>query len=194
MPWYTHQWQSTIPSSASSVLHAFLLSVLLLRSYFFSVSLSSRCFAVPTRKRRTPMPALESTERAMPRSALRHRPVGTDAGHQGKTSITPVAQRASRLRTPQTEEDGQTGPGGASTGPGPKTPRLTRTGGRRRGMLRAHPLLLLGLGMILMLVWWTLLLLAVSWWNTTWDDLHYGRPRTFQIDAVVGQNDSPSSP
>src|SRR5215469_16870910 len=26
------------------------------------------------------------------------------------------------------------------------------------------------------------------------DDLHYGRPRTFQIDAVVGQNDSASNP
>lgn len=140
------------------------------------------------------MPALESTERAMPRSALRHRPVGTDAGHQGKTSITPVAQRASRLSTPQTEEDGQTGPRGASTGPGPKTPRLTRTGGRRRGMLRAHPLLLLGLGMILMLVLWTLLTLAANWWNTTMDDIRYGRPRTFQTDAVVGQGDSAANP
>ena len=61
-------------------------------------------------------------------------------------------------------------------------------------MLRAHPLLLLGLGMILMLVLWMLLTLVVSWWNTTWDDLHYGRPRTFQIDAVVGQNDSLANP
>lgn len=45
-----------------------------------------------------------------------------------------------------------------------------------------------------MLVLWTLLSLAVSWWNTTWDDLHYGRPRTFQIDAVVGHTDSSSNP
>ena len=28
----------------------------------------------------------------------------------------------------------------------------------------------------------------------TQDDWHYGRPRTFQIDAVVGHNDSPSHP
>ncbi len=140
------------------------------------------------------MPVLESTERAMPRSALHHRPSESDADQQGKASITPVAQRASRLKTSQTEEDGQASPAGASTGPRSKTPRLIRTGVRRRGMLRAHPLLLLGLGMILMLVLWTLLTLVVSWWNTTWDDLHYGRPRTFQIDAVVGQNDSPASP
>ncbi len=140
------------------------------------------------------MPVLESTDHAMPRSALRHRPLESDVDQQGMTSITPVVQRASRLRSPQTEEDEQATPGGASTGPRPKAPRLSRTGGRRRGVLSAHPLLLLGLGMIVMLVLWTLLTLAISWWNTTWDDLHYGRPRTFQIDAVVGQNDSVVSP
>jgi len=48
--------------------------------------------------------------------------------------------------------------------------------------------------MIAMLVLWTLLTLAVAWWNTTWDDIHYGRPRTFQTDAVVGHNDLPSNP
>jgi hypothetical protein len=140
------------------------------------------------------MPVLESTDRAMPRSALRHRPIESGVDRQGKTGITPLVQRASRLKSPQTEEDEQVTPSGASTGPRPKTPGLIRTGGKRRGMLRAHPLLLLGLGMIAMLVLWTLLTLAVSWWNTTWDDLHYGRPRTFQIDAVVGQNDSSTNP
>lgn len=140
------------------------------------------------------MPVLESTDRAMPRSALRHRPIENDAGQQGKTSITPLVQRASRLRSPETEEEEQVTPGGASTGPRPKTPGLTRTAGKRRGMLRAHPLLLLGIGMILMLVLWTFLMLVANWWNTMWDDLHYGRPRTFQTDAVVGQNDSSSNP
>jgi hypothetical protein len=140
------------------------------------------------------MPVLESTDRVMPRSALRHRPIESDVDQQGITNITPVVQRASRLRFPQTEEDEQVTPGSSSTGPRSKTPHLIRAGGRRRGMLRMHPLLLLGLGMILMLVLWTGLSLVVSWWNTTWDDLHYGRPRTFQIDAVVGQNDSTSNP
>src|SRR5712691_8035423 len=145
-------------------------------------------------RRRTQMPVLESTDHAMPRSALRHRPIESDVDQQGMTGITPLVQRASRLTSPQTEEDEQVTPGGASTGPRPKTPRPIRAGVRRRGMLRAHPLLLLGLGMIAMLVLWTGLSLVVSWWNTTWDDLHYGRPRTFQIDAVVGQNDSSSNP
>ena len=145
------------------------------------------------------MPVLSTTDRGMPRSALRHRPIESDVDQQGKrppatAGITPIAQRASRLRSPETEEDEDATPGGASTGPRPKTPGLIRTGGKRRGILRAHPLLLLGLGMILMLVLWTLLTLAISWWNTTWDDLHYGRPRTFQIDAIVGHTDSSSNP
>jgi hypothetical protein len=130
----------------------------------------------------------------MPRSALRHRPIESDVDQQGMTNITPVAQRASRLRTPQTEEDEQVTSGDASAHPRPKTPRLIQAGVRRRGRLHAHPLLLLGLGMITMLVLWALLTLAVTWWNTTWDDLHYGRPRTFQADAVVGHNDSAASP
>jgi hypothetical protein len=33
-----------------------------------------------------------------------------------------------------------------------------------------------------------------SWWHTYQDDLHYGRPRTAQLDAVVGHGDSPANP
>ncbi len=29
-----------------------------------------------------------------------------------------------------------------------------------------------------------------SWWQTYQNDLHYGRPRTSQLDAVVGHSDS----
>ena len=55
-------------------------------------------------------------------------------------------------------------------------------------------MLYLGVGMIAMLALWTLLTSAMSWWNTTWDDLHYGRPRTFQIDAFVGHNETIGTP
>ena len=65
---------------------------------------------------------------------------------------------------------------------------------RGRFSLRLHPLVLLGIGMILMLLLWTVLTLVASWWNTTWDDIHYGRPRTFQMDVAVGHNDSASNP
>jgi len=50
------------------------------------------------------------------------------------------------------------------------------------------------MGMLAMLALWLALTTAISWWNTTWDDLHYGRPRTFQTDAIVGHNDSSNNP
>lgn len=144
------------------------------------------------------MPVLESTDSITPRSVLRHRPIEGDTDRQGRrpatmVGITPVAQRASLVRHKQTEDEEAT-PGGITTARGPKTPRQGRTGLKRRGVLRGHPLLYLGVGMIAMLALWMLLTLAVNWWNTTWNDIHYGRPRTFQIDAVVGQNDSAVNP
>ena len=36
--------------------------------------------------------------------------------------------------------------------------------------------------------------MLLGWGQTTWDDIHYGRPRTFQTDAVVGHNDSAEHP
>jgi hypothetical protein len=139
------------------------------------------------------MPVLSTTGSALPRSALRRRPTQSDIDRQGKrpatmTDITPVAQRASRLRSPETEEDGAA-PGAPSASPRPKTPRM-----KRRGLLRLHPLVFLGIGMIAMLALWMLITMVASWWSVKWDDIQYGRPRTFQIDAVVGHNDSPSSP
>src|SRR5713226_6707899 len=41
----------------------------------------------------------------------------------------------------------------------------------------------------------TLVVIVLSnWVSTTLDDLHYGRPRTFQIDAYVGHNEAPGMP
>lgn len=34
----------------------------------------------------------------------------------------------------------------------------------------------------------------VSWWQVHQDDMQYGRPRTSQLDAVVGHADSPANP
>ncbi len=140
------------------------------------------------------MPVVETSNQVTARSALRHRPIGDDADQQEQhasamTGITPVAQRALRLHVRQTEEDHTATPD--RTLP---APRLRRKGSKGKGRVRGHPLLYLGIGMIAMLALWTLLTIAVSWWNTTWDDIHYGRPRTFQTDAVVGHNDSQANP
>src|SRR5439155_305395 len=41
---------------------------------------------------------------------------------------------------------------------------------------------------------WVLLTMVANWWQVTRDDWHYGRPRTFQVDMVVGHNDSATNP
>lgn len=57
-----------------------------------------------------------------------------------------------------------------------------------------HWLWYVGIGMIVMYFLWVGLTFAISWYNTWQDDLHYGRPRTFQFDAVVGHADSAEHP
>jgi len=48
--------------------------------------------------------------------------------------------------------------------------------------------------MLAMLATLAALWVVAGWVNTTLDDLHYGRPRTFQIDAFVGHNESAGIP
>jgi hypothetical protein len=68
--------------------------------------------------------------------------------------------------------------------------------GKPQGQPHRHPhwLAFVGVGMIVMLGLWVLLNLLLSWWQLTQQDWQYGRPRTFQIDAVVGHNDSAANP
>lgn len=57
-----------------------------------------------------------------------------------------------------------------------------------------HWLVFAGIAMLIMIIGWVAFNALGSWWQTTQDDWHYGRPRTFQTDAVVGHNDSLSNP
>ncbi len=59
---------------------------------------------------------------------------------------------------------------------------------------RAHWLLYIGLALVVMLLGWMVLSAVTNWWQVTQDDWRYGRPRTFQTDAVVGHNDSAAQP
>ena len=80
----------------------------------------------------------------------------------------------------------------------PETENVPRKAKKRRGGLvgqfRAHPLLILGIGMLLMLGLWVGLSWLASWWTVTLDDWHFGRPRTAQYDVVVGHDDSAANP
>ncbi len=163
------------------------------------------------------MPVLKSTDQVPPRSALRHRPIGDDAARREpvvSTGATPLVQRASRLRPKQTDgeeeikewqraDTGTTRQGRTTATPRqagkaakhlPTMPREMKAWSKGKFWRGAHPLLYLGIGMLAMLALWTVLSLAVSWGSTTWNDLHYGRPRTFQIDALVGHTDSAANP
>ncbi len=75
----------------------------------------------------------------------------------------------------------------------PPSPRL-HPARRQRVIPRLHWLTWVGMGMVLLLLGWMLITLVAAWWSREQDDLHYGRPRTFQIDAVVGHSDSPAHP
>ena len=94
-----------------------------------------------------------------PKSALPYRPVATS----GATEEPPRIARASRARAI----------------PRKNAPR----GVEPRALLSFVPL---GLGMLLMLLVVVLGQWMLGWVQTSWDDLHYGRPRTFQMDAFVG--------
>ena len=65
---------------------------------------------------------------------------------------------------------------------------------RRRGGVHLHWLAILGIGMVFMLALVVCGNAVISWWTIHQDDSTYGRPRTFQIDAVVGHNDSADNP
>lgn len=62
--------------------------------------------------------------------------------------------------------------------------------GEGNGKPRFHWLVFVGMAMFTMLVGWVLLTMLSNWWQVTQDDWHYGRPRTYQTDMVVGHNDS----
>lgn len=165
------------------------------------------------------MPALETTDKITPRSALRYRPIKDDGTLNEQNPIvanptTPIAKRASRLHQPDTNdevtewkraEDSDTQGGDTSTSKSagraspttkipPKTRLAAKAGMRKQQLLQIHPLLYLGLGMLAMLALLAAFIIVTNWVTITLDDIHYGRPRTFQIDAFVGHNESTGMP
>ena len=65
---------------------------------------------------------------------------------------------------------------------------------RPRLRIQLHPLTSLGIVLLFFVAGWWLLIQIGTWWQVTQDDWHYGRPRTFQTDAVVGHHDSIANP
>jgi hypothetical protein len=108
-----------------------------------------------------------------PKSALRHRSLGSERG-----TTQPVrVPRASR-----TGISGETVPPFVQTSPKP-TAKSSRSW-----------LTWMGMGMCLTLAAVLLGQLALSAVTTIFQQWQYGYPRTYQCDAVVGHNDSPTNP
>ncbi|MGH2495091.1 MAG: hypothetical protein ACRDIV_10350 [Ktedonobacteraceae bacterium] len=64
----------------------------------------------------------------------------------------------------------------------------------RRQVRSGRVLIVVGLSLLVMLMGFMALSWLGNWWTTTTNDWMYGRPRTFQIDHVVGHHDSPQHP
>jgi hypothetical protein len=165
------------------------------------------------------MPVLESTDRVAPRSIVRRRPLEDPKKRSVVTTAAhPLVQRASRVRPQPADDDlisewkrgdveeedyasvppRKTNPPVRRVATVPQqvsvTPEYRETNEHSQSSFRAHPLLLLGLGMMAMLVLWMLASAGINWWNNTMNDIHYGYPRIYQTDATVGHNDSVNSP
>ena len=67
---------------------------------------------------------------------------------------------------------------------------ITAPGVNAKRSAGRFPLVAILVGVVLTIVLFMSLSVLGSWWHTYQDDLHYGRPRTFQLDAVVGHGDS----
>ena len=84
----------------------------------------------------------------------------------------------------------------------PEPPKRARTSSisraakptRRLPQTRFHWLIFVGIGLFIMIIGWLSFSALSSWWSVQQDDWHYGRPRTFQTDQVVGHADSASHP
>ncbi len=57
-----------------------------------------------------------------------------------------------------------------------------------------HATVYIGLTLLCMLVGFVVFSALTTWWQHTDDSLHYGMPRTSQMDAVVGHQDSAAHP
>ncbi len=86
-------------------------------------------------------------------------------------------------------------PGSRSRSSAPDTEEARRTSGLLTGRRwRFHWLVFVGIAMFVMILGWIAFNALSNWWQVTQDDWHYGRPRTYQVDMVVGHNDSAANP
>ncbi len=136
------------------------------------------------------------TNRIVPRSVLRYRPITPDTLEERESMPSTLELRQPTIRSHRSPEAGSSTdiPSWVQTSQTfapkrPSRPRCTlETGARRLDSI--HPsaslatLVSCGMGIALLLI--LLGQTIFGWASITLDDWHYGRPRTFQTDAYVG--------
>lgn len=121
----------------------------------------------------------------MPRSALRLRDTRGESEETSNRSL--AGQRGREVRVHRF-------PARASLSP-TQTEALPRFQGPARPRRRVHWLVFVGLSLIVMIGGYVLFTVVANWWVVTQDTWHYGYPRTYQCDAVVGHDhDSRANP
>lgn len=146
------------------------------------------------------MSVLTPERTGVPRSAVRYRPIGTDqatgpgsvgtrARPGGADARSPVVPVADDLDLEDDEEKRAL----------PR--RRTSTSASRRAVTppvrtrsQIHPLFFVGVGLLVTIVLWIVIAQIIAWGTGVLDLWRYGNPRTYQVDAVVGQGDSAQSP
>lgn len=164
------------------------------------------------------MSVVDSTAKITPKSILRYRPIDGEASSPKSQALAtdshPPVARASRLLNTAMETEDTTSshdvrsreePQGKVTRAitNPLRPFLvpSQAGKLRQDLTRIKPkaqtkapkqsrsfVFYLLMGMSAMLVLWIVYTLVAGWAATWENDLKYGRPRTFQTDVRVGQN------
>ena len=127
------------------------------------------------------MPTLTSSDHLTTKSTLRHRPISPGS----KLAEPPRVPRASRTQTHK--------PSAKTTAPVDMP--IWKHGKKQQAQWQQRFLLVgAGVGMLFAVVLVLVGQLLVAWISMSLDDIHYGRPRTYQVDAVVGQGDSAAHP
>jgi len=132
-------------------------------------------------------------------SALRYKPQPKPVEHDTLEDLNIQKQRGTLIQRRSTPSRAAA-EGGSSNGiaskavssplKAPKS-RVKLGKARKIGLL---PVLAVFAGMLAVILLANGLMAFGSWWQVHQDDAQYGRPRTYQFDAVVGHNDSLANP
>jgi len=142
------------------------------------------------------MPVLEE-RKGVPRSAVRYRPAGQNRAPEhpvisGRSSRPDVRTVAAPITADDLASEESTPRAPSQRRTRASTPRQDQPSVRVKQRIR--PLVFVLIGLLSALLLWIGLTSLMAWGSGVLDLLRYGYPRTYQVDAVVGQGDNAAHP